>query len=61
MLCLTLAVKSAESQTESFGGADREGEDPEQQGLLVQAAGGARQAQAGHVQGEHRTSLAEPQ
>lgn len=57
MFCLILAVKSAESQTESFGGADWEGEDPEQQGLLLQAAGGARQTQAGHVQGEHPTTF----
>lgn len=48
-----VAVKSIESKTESFGGADREGEDPKQQRLLLQTAGGAGQAQTSHIQGEH--------
>lgn len=48
-----VAVKSVESKTESFGGANWEGEDTEQQRLLLQAAGGAGQAQTSHIQGEH--------
>lgn len=47
-----VAVKSIESKTESFGGADREGEDPEQQRLLLQTACGTGQTQTSHVQGE---------
>lgn len=38
-----VAVKFVESKTESFGGADWEGEDPEQQRLLLQTACGTGQ------------------
>lgn len=47
-----VAVKSVESKTESFGGADREGEDPEQQRLLLQTACGTGQTQTSHIQGD---------
>lgn len=47
-----VAVKSIESKTESFGGTNREGEDPKQQRLFLQTAGGAGQAQTSHIQGE---------
>lgn len=47
-----VAVKSIEGKTEGFGGANWEGEDPEQQKLLIQTAGGAGQAETGHIQGE---------
>lgn len=48
-----LAVKSIESKAESFGGADWEGENPEQQRFLLQTAGGAGQAKTSHIQGLH--------
>ena len=44
-----VAVKSIESKTEGFGGANREGEDPEQQRLLLQTAGGTGQAQTSYI------------
>lgn len=47
-----IAVKSIESKTESFSGADREGEDPEQQRLFLQTAGGTGKAQTSNIQGE---------
>lgn len=49
-----VAVKSVESKTKSFGGADWEGEDPEQQGLLLQVTCGTGQTQTSHIQGEHQ-------
>lgn len=47
------AVEFIESQTESFSGANWEGENSEQQRLLLQAAGGTGQTQTSHVQGEN--------
>lgn len=55
------AVKSPKSKTESSGRADREGEDPEQQGLLLQAAGGTSQTQTSHFKGESHASFWKPE
>lgn len=47
------AVEFIESQTKSFSRANREGENSEQQRLLIQAVGGTGQTQASHIQGEN--------